>query len=683
MPRFVLLTALFFLLLPLAQICAAEPAKITVALGQSLGPVNRLIFGNNIEAANGKDIFSSKTDTLNPTTGQAIWNPETRSLVPEVVAFTKELGIGMMRYPGGCLTHNFNWKDAVGPAEERKYFSFGIDEYISFCRAANCEPLMNVSAYVGGPQEAGELVEYLNAPATPEHPWAVKRAQWGHPEPYGVVYFEMGNESDHGNHHVKPFKCHSAKDYVEWFNACVEKMRAVDPGIKIGAHMGTGTGPYDPWNQIVAAGVKDRADFIAIHTYVVGIPNNEVDPAAAAERERLAMQGCLATGEQTEAMLGEYRRIIREAAGRDFPLAITEYNAGFVQEKPKPYRFSYGAALFSADYVRILLKPETNAIMANYWQYLNGYWGYLRGGQEDMTKPSRPWKKLPGYYLYRLWADHFGPEQLAVRVENEPRLEFSGFGRVRPCRVGAQPGEQKQPAAFTVKPIEAKGVKYTPNGNDAGVLELNGYAGDNYPECGGLEVKGGKTYRLLYEGRCTSPGKVAGGFGFGLCDARGWEATHSACAAEGVQSFTDWTLFQGEMTALPDAKALIMVWRLRGSDQPADARFEIRNLHIEEVTAECPPYSALTAAASRSADGKKLYLIVFNKHHAEPISAAVALEGGKVASAARWTVAGELAQVENVGEVASGEAVADVTPNGFTFTFPARSMTALEIELGQ
>eukprot|EP00831_Metopus_contortus_P072841 TRINITY_DN66439_c0_g1_i1.p1 TRINITY_DN66439_c0_g1~~TRINITY_DN66439_c0_g1_i1.p1 ORF type:complete len:523 (-),score=80.77 TRINITY_DN66439_c0_g1_i1:56-1624(-) len=152
-------------------------AIIKIDPTRKTGKVNPLIFGNNIEAANGKDIFSDK-DTEQPLNGQGAWNTKADEPIPEVVYIAKEVRMGMLRYPGGCLTHNFDWRQAVGSKESRTYFKFGIDEYIKLCRAIGAEPLMTVSE-ICTPEDAADLVEYLNMPATPQYPWAMKRAEWG------------------------------------------------------------------------------------------------------------------------------------------------------------------------------------------------------------------------------------------------------------------------------------------------------------------------------------------------------------------------------------------------------------------------------------------------------------------------------------------------------------------------
>ncbi len=663
-----------------AGVCGASPAKITVDPKKVLGPVPRFVFGHNVEAADTQYIFSSKSNPIMGRTGDGLWDPKRRRAVPEVLAMSKEIGAAMLRYPGGCLTHNFDWKKAVGPPAGRPNFTFGVDELLAWCRAAAAEPLMNVSAYVGGPKEAAELVEYLNAPADAKHPWAQKRARWGRPQPYGVKYFEMGNESDHGNHQVRPFRKHTPDDYAAWFNDCARRMRAVDANIRIGAHMGTGTGPDDPWNAAVLAKTKGLADFIIVHTYAVGL----WDPQGAnpiAKNADLLMRACLAAGEQTEAMLAKYRDAIRQHAGRDLPLAITEYNASFVQEKPIRYRFSFGAALFSADYVRILLKPQTNVLMANYWHLVNGYWGMLRGPRVPAAAPGQ-WKRMPAWYLFRLWGRHFGPRLVAVGVDS-PTLAFEGCLRVRPARRGAA-GAADAAFRITAKGGAGKGCTWAPTGPRSLTATLDDYDSETYHTLGTIEAKPGCTYRLSHDGRVVA-GKLTGAtLGVDLIDSRGWHATRSGCATQGVESAGQWRTFTSRLVTLGGCKALTAHLRLIAKAAAGvSGTFEVRNLRVERLR-DHPPYAALTASASLSDDGETLYLVVFNKHHAEDVSARIDVADGSAAGARAWTVtaaslaATNLERIE-VRETVSARPVPGAAANGFPYTFPARSMTAFEI----
>src|ERR1700733_1998051 len=249
-----------------------QSANISVDASKVLAPVNRLIFGQNIYAADNARIFSSdKTDLNLIQRGDDFWDPTTKAPLPEIVSQSKSVEMSVLRYPGGCLAHNFDWRKTVGPDAKRNGWLFGINEYLTLCNAIGAIPLITVSDYVlpadQMPENAAELVEYLNSPADAGHPWAMKRSAWGHPEPYHVRWFELGNESIHGNHRLLPHRQFSPEQYASYANATAAAMRKVDPSIKIG--IVTVPGPGDDvesnWNRSVVHLAGQSADFVVIH----------------------------------------------------------------------------------------------------------------------------------------------------------------------------------------------------------------------------------------------------------------------------------------------------------------------------------------------------------------------------------------------------------------------------------
>jgi alpha-L-arabinofuranosidase len=113
--------------------------------------------------------------------------------------------------------------------------------------------------------------------------------------------------------------------------------------------------------------------------------------------------------------------LLKRTSGKDMPLAITEYNGGFVQDKPVPYRHCLGTALLNAEMLRILMKPENKILMANYWQFCNSYWGMIESKgdymQHDYREPIK-YIKRPNYYIFELYNRHFGSELLATDVDS-------------------------------------------------------------------------------------------------------------------------------------------------------------------------------------------------------------------------------------------------------------------------
>ncbi|MDR1282894.1 MAG: hypothetical protein LBK99_19030 [Opitutaceae bacterium] len=282
--------------------------------------MRRLAFGHNIEAADPYLIFNYARPVPS-NDGQGFWDSARHAPVPAILDLGKAAGITALRYPGGCLAHNFDWKKTIGPLADRPMFKFGLNEYLQLCRALGAEPVIIISDYHGTAQDAADLVEYLNAPAIAANPWALKRMENGHAKPFGVRLFELGNESDHGNHQVKPFRRFSPAGYVSWARENAAKMRAVDPDIRLGivAVPGDAQNIDEEWNRIVFRGAGPVADFIILHFYTPRIGANETDMPRA-------QQACMAVGAQFPYRLGQYRKMIRDFCGRDLPLAVTEYN---------------------------------------------------------------------------------------------------------------------------------------------------------------------------------------------------------------------------------------------------------------------------------------------------------------------------------------------------------------------
>lgn len=141
--------------------------------------------------------------------GFGMYDTEKGEVYPEFLKLTDEANLGVVRYPGGTIANLFTWKDTVGPVEERRpivlgnsYASvfpyYGLDEHMRYTEAIGAEVVYMVGEAAETPEGAADLVEYLNGiPGENKNggvDWAQKRADNGHPEPYGVTYFEIGNE---------------------------------------------------------------------------------------------------------------------------------------------------------------------------------------------------------------------------------------------------------------------------------------------------------------------------------------------------------------------------------------------------------------------------------------------------------------------------------------------------------
>ena len=238
-------------------------AEIFIFGNQTLGKIEGPLFGQFIELA-GRCINNGLYDPASP---QA--RPD--GLRVDVVETLRELRPTHIRYPGGCANAYFDWQELVGPREQRpraKLFrgsqqvqstAFGIPEAHALCAELETDLYLTVNAHTQTPEDAANLVEYLNG----EWPtkWADLRRAHGREEPYRVKLFGLGNEI-YGD--WQPGQ-KTAEEYVRWCKEAIIQMRAVDPDITIVA-CGLGR-PNPAWDRTVIAGLLDYADIFSVHNY--------------------------------------------------------------------------------------------------------------------------------------------------------------------------------------------------------------------------------------------------------------------------------------------------------------------------------------------------------------------------------------------------------------------------------
>ena len=201
---------------------------------------------------------------------------------PDVIRFLKESHLPILRWPGGNFVSSYHWRDGVGPIEKRPTLPnyawgqqennfFGTDEFIAFCRAVGCEPMICLNAGSGTVSEAAQWLEYCNGGV--DTPMGRLRAENGHPEPYNVRHWEVGNELwGRWQYHWT-----TAEGYVDRYRRFVKALLEVDPGITIytcGAPVMWGKN----WNDTLIAGASDILRVTTDHPLVGGQVPADTDP---------------------------------------------------------------------------------------------------------------------------------------------------------------------------------------------------------------------------------------------------------------------------------------------------------------------------------------------------------------------------------------------------------------------
>ncbi|MGO8698892.1 MAG: alpha-L-arabinofuranosidase C-terminal domain-containing protein [Limisphaerales bacterium] len=149
----------------------------------------------------------------------------------DVVEAIKEIRPGILRWGGSAVDPgHYRWKNGIGDRDRRAPWvnenwgridpnDVGMDEFCQFCELIGAEPLICIS-FADGAESARDLVEYCNGSA--ETAWGARRAANGHPAPYHVKHWEVGNEIN-GND----------AGYLERFPAFIQAIRSADPAALI------------------------------------------------------------------------------------------------------------------------------------------------------------------------------------------------------------------------------------------------------------------------------------------------------------------------------------------------------------------------------------------------------------------------------------------------------------------
>lgn len=244
----------------------AVPTRVIIDSARRISAIDRNIFGSFLEQL-GRAIY---TGIYDPGSKLSDANGFRTDVMKEV----RELGVPIIRYPGGNFVSGYHWLDGVGPRKERPRVldrawntietnQFGTNEFITWARAVGTEPLMGLNFGTGSAEDAAALVEYCNVDKGTK--WSDLRRQHGYEQPHNVKRWCVGNEMD-GPWQIGHM---GAREYGQKARDAARQMRYVDPSIQLIA-CGS-SGPFQPtyieWDRQVLEECYDMVDGISLHRY--------------------------------------------------------------------------------------------------------------------------------------------------------------------------------------------------------------------------------------------------------------------------------------------------------------------------------------------------------------------------------------------------------------------------------
>jgi alpha-L-arabinofuranosidase len=246
---------------------SAAVAQIYVDSRRTIAPLDRNLFGSFLEHL-GRAIYEGIYDPGSRLSDSSGYR---RDVIDEV----HQLGVPIIRYPGGNFVSGYNWLDGVGPKKDRPRIldkawntldtnQFGTNEFMAWSKLAGARPLMGLNLGTGTAEKAAALVEYCNIEKGTK--WSDLRRSHGVDQPHKVEHWCLGNEMD-GPWQIGHM---TAAEYGLKAQDAARQMRAVDPSLKLIACGSSGPGmpTYLEWDREVLEQCYEYVDALSLHRYI-------------------------------------------------------------------------------------------------------------------------------------------------------------------------------------------------------------------------------------------------------------------------------------------------------------------------------------------------------------------------------------------------------------------------------
>jgi len=241
-------------------------AKVRLNRHETIGEVDKRIYSGFIEHL-GRAVYSG---IFQPGHASADEDGFRR----DVLELIRMLDMPLTRYPGGNFVSAYRWEDGIGPVEKRparldyawkaiEPNTFGLDEFMKWCRKAKTEPIMAVNLGTRGASEAMDLAEYCNFKGGTY--WSDLRKQNGAEAPYNIRYWCLGNEMD------GPWQAGhtTARAYGALAREAGKLIRGISPEAEfiVCGSSSAEIKTFPEWDREVLEETYEIADFIALHRY--------------------------------------------------------------------------------------------------------------------------------------------------------------------------------------------------------------------------------------------------------------------------------------------------------------------------------------------------------------------------------------------------------------------------------
>ena len=333
--------------------------------------------------------------------------PNINGMRCDVVNALKDMGIPVLRWPGGCFADEYHWKDGIGSKESRKKMinthrggvvednSFGTHEFMELCGQLGCDCYIAGNVGSGTVQEMSEWVEYMTLDGV--SPMAELRKQNGREKPWKLRYFGVGNENWGCGGNMEP------EFYANMYRRYSTYVRNYNPDNRIYKIACGPNGEDYRWTEEVMKHAHWNMDGLALHYYTV--TNDWSHKGSATEFTRNEYYTTLSKAYRMDEIIRRHLEIMnRYDTRKRVDLIVDEWGTWHDVEPGTNPGFLYQQntmrdALVAALTLNIFNKHSDRIKMANIAQTINVLQAVALTDGADMLL-------TPTYYIFKMYKDH-------------------------------------------------------------------------------------------------------------------------------------------------------------------------------------------------------------------------------------------------------------------------------------
>lgn len=374
--------------------------KYLINPNQKISKINKDIYGHFSEHL-GRCIYEGLY------VGEDSPIPNVNGMRKDVVVALKEMGIPVLRWPGGCFADEYHWKDGIGAKEDRKKMinthwggviednSFGTHEFFELCSQLGCDAYVNGNVGSGTVQEMSEWVEYMTFDGV--SPLAEQRRANGSEEPFTVKYFGVGNENwGCGGHMLPEFYADQYRNYETF-------IRDYDGNKRI-YRIACGANAFDfNWTDVMMKKACSRMNGLSLHYYTV--PHDWGKKGKALEFTEEEYYITVEKAYKIEELVRRHGDIMnRYDPEKRVGMIVDEWGTWYDVEEGTNPGFLYQQntmrdAVVAGLTLNVFNKYSDRVKMANIAQTVNVLQAVALTDGEDMLL-------TPTYYIFKMYKDH-------------------------------------------------------------------------------------------------------------------------------------------------------------------------------------------------------------------------------------------------------------------------------------